>query len=168
MKRSIICCSALLLILTMFANPAWTQGRGKGKPKRKSATASQAVVEVSVVFTTQERGIISDWFATNYSGLPPGLAKRETLPPGLQRQLRRNGTLPPGLQKKLHPFPYALERRLPRLPADYSRVIIGGSIEESERDSSVLPLPGGPIIIILCPPAVATSKARLTCSCPLI
>jgi len=30
----------------------------------------------------------------------------------------------------------------------------------------VLPEPGGPIIIILCPPAAATSKARFTCSCP--
>ena len=128
MKRNIICYSAMLLVLTMIANPAWTQGRGRGNAKRKPATASQAVVEVSVVFTTQERDIISGWFSTNRSGLPPGLANRETLPPGLERQLRRNGTLPPGLQKKLHPFPYALERRLPRLPGDYSRVIIGGSI----------------------------------------
>ena len=124
MKRSIICYSTMLLVLTIIANPAWTQGRGKRKP----TTASQAVVEISVVFTTQDRDIISGWFSTNRSGLPPGLANRETLPPGLERQLRRNGTLPPGLQKKLHPFPYALEQRLPRLPADYSRVIIGGSI----------------------------------------
>ena len=128
MKRSIICCSAMLLVLAMIANPAWTQGRGQRKPGWKPATASQSVVEISVVFTTQDRGIIRDWFATNLNGLPPGLAKRETLPPGLARQMYRNGTLPPGLQKKLHPFPYALNRRLPRLPGDYSRVIIGGSI----------------------------------------
>jgi uncharacterized membrane protein len=37
-----------------------------------------------------------------------------------------------------------------------------------ERASSVLPEPGGPVINTLCPPAAATSSARLTCSCPLI
>src|SRR5687767_10946725 len=31
--------------------------------------------------------------------LPPGLAKRESLPPGLRAQLRERGELPPGLQK---------------------------------------------------------------------
>ena len=34
------------------------------------------------------------------------------------------------------------------------------------RASSVLPLPGGPVISILWPPAAATSSARLACSCP--
>ncbi len=34
-------------------------------------------------------------------GLPPGLAKREQLPPGLQKHVRERGSLPPGLQKKV-------------------------------------------------------------------
>jgi hypothetical protein len=34
------------------------------------------------------------------------------------------------------------------------------------RASRVLPAPGGPIISTLCPPAAATSRARLTCSWP--
>ena len=36
----------------------------------------------------------------------------------------------------------------------------------SARAISVLPAPGGPTMITLCPPAAATSIARLTCSCP--
>ncbi len=60
------------------------------------------------------------------SGLPPGLAKRAgDLPPGLQKQLRRNGALPPGLQKKLVPFPVDLERRLSPVPAGCRRVTAG-------------------------------------------
>lgn len=39
------------------------------------------------------------------AGLPPGLAKREQLPPGLRKQIREKGTLPPGLQKRLVPVP---------------------------------------------------------------
>ena len=39
------------------------------------------------------------------AGLPPGLAKREQLPPGLRKQIREKGTLPPGLQQRLVPVP---------------------------------------------------------------
>jgi hypothetical protein len=42
----------------------------------------------------------------------------------LQKQLDRNGRLPPGLQKRLEPLPVDLDRRLPRLPEYWERVII--------------------------------------------
>jgi hypothetical protein len=45
-------------------------------------------------------------------GLPPGLARRDALPPGLQRQLDEKGRLPPGLEKKA--LPTELADRLPR------------------------------------------------------
>jgi hypothetical protein len=44
-------------------------------------------------------------------GLPPGLAKRDRQPPGLERQLSERGRLPPGLQKRA--LPEDLEARLP-------------------------------------------------------
>lgn len=80
------------------------------------------------VFTRRERVLISDWFRFNRGGLPPGLAKRDRLPPGLEKQLRERGTLPPGLQKKVQPLPYDLERQLRRLPAGYRRVALGGNV----------------------------------------
>jgi hypothetical protein len=53
------------------------------------------------------------------------LAKRGgKLPPGLQKQLDKNGRLPPGLQKRLEPVPADLNRRLPRLPEFWERVIL--------------------------------------------
>ena len=138
MKRSAIHLATLLLAISIAANPVWGQGRGRGKPSRNATSTSQVDATISVVFTTEERGMITDWFRTNSSGLPPGLANRETLPPGLERQLRRNGTLPPGLQKKLHPLPYALERRLSRLPAGYGRVVIGGSVILMNRTTGLI------------------------------
>lgn len=57
--------------------------------------------------------------------LPPGLAKRESLPPGLRRQLRERGELPPGLQKRLVPVPGELVTRLPALPPYYTRYFAG-------------------------------------------
>ena len=79
-------------------------------------------------FSSRDRQIISDCFVDNRSGLPPGLAKRDRLPPGLERQLQRNGTLPPGLQKKVQPLPGVCTARLPRLPRDWARVVLSGRI----------------------------------------
>ncbi len=55
-------------------------------------------------------------------GMPPGLAKRDSLPPGLERQLQKNGTLPPGLAKKS--LPAELEKELPPPPEGYERQVV--------------------------------------------
>ena len=124
----------ILVAISMLAPVAWSQGRGQGK--HQAASSSHASPSVAIVFTTQEREIISDWFRSNRNGLPPGLAKRESLPPGLQKQLQRNGTLPPGLQKKLTPLPSGLDSRLGSLPSDYLRVVLGRDIILLDRRSN--------------------------------
>ncbi len=79
-------------------------------------------------FSTYDRRIISECFVDDRSGLPPGLAQRDRLPPGLERQLQRNGTLPPGLQRRVQPLPDQCAARLPQLPRDWSRVALSGRI----------------------------------------
>lgn len=64
-------------------------------------------------------------------GLPPGLAKKETLPPGLAKQLEKNGTLPPGLAKR--DLPEDLYSRLPRRTKNQDRVLVGDDIVLIER-----------------------------------
>lgn len=71
---------------------------------------------------------IHDWYRAHYNHLPPGLAKRDRLSPGLERQLIVNGTLPPGLQKKMQPCPRELETMLPPPPPNYVHVVIGGNL----------------------------------------
>ncbi len=58
-------------------------------------------------------------FDYNAYGLPPGLAKKDRLPPGLQKHLWKRGALPPGLQKKIGPAPmyYAPHYDRPLPPA---------------------------------------------------
>lgn len=80
------------------------------------------------VFSSRDRSRISDCLASGRSGLPPGLAKRDRLPPGLERQIQRNGTLPPGLQKKVQALPGECSIGLPRLPASWERVILGSRV----------------------------------------
>src|SRR5262245_3169386 len=60
--------------------------------------------------------------------LPPGLAKREALPPGLRKQLHERGTLPPGLQKRLVAVPAPLVVRLPPVPGYYHRYFAGDDL----------------------------------------
>jgi hypothetical protein len=97
-------------------------------------------VAVSGGFGRDEARIIIDWFHddNNLSGLPPGLAKREELPPGLQRQLVRNGKLPPGLEQKIQPLPPVLIARLPPIPDNRTRVIIGGNVILLDKTTSVI------------------------------
>ncbi|MBI2683347.1 MAG: hypothetical protein HYX26_09075 [Acidobacteriales bacterium] len=80
------------------------------------------------IFSVTQRRDISACLLNNNSGLPPGLAKRDRLPPGLERQLRRNGKLPPGLQKKVTGLPSACSMGLPRLPEGWERVVLSDRV----------------------------------------
>jgi len=76
-------------------------------------------------YSDHDRDEMRGWYRENYQHLPPGLAKHDRLPPGLERQLVVRGTLPPGLRKKMVRCPDDLERRLPPPPPDYEHVVVG-------------------------------------------
>lgn len=131
MRKFAVLCLAVVVVAGSAAY-ATAQGKSRGgrDAARPASTGSGVDIDVDLVFGSNQIRLIRDWFgdSRNLEGLPPGLAKRDSLPPGLERQLRRNGTLPPGLQGKLYPFPVELESRLPELRPGVSRVVIGGSI----------------------------------------
>ncbi|MGE0257046.1 MAG: hypothetical protein AB7N54_04835 [Alphaproteobacteria bacterium] len=58
--------------------------------------------------------------------MPPGLARKDELPPGLARQLAERGTLPPGLAKRS--LPADLEARLPKRGGKTGRVIVDDDV----------------------------------------
>ncbi|GLQ07757.1 hypothetical protein [Sneathiella chinensis] len=117
-----------------------------------SAMASQRTVKDSdealdIVFSEIERRIIRDFFRDrddryhdkkhkSKKGLPPGLAKKDTLPPGLAKQLARNGTLPPGLAKR--DLPRDLYYRLPHRDGLYERVIVGNDVVLLKRGANLI------------------------------
>ncbi|MCW5965609.1 MAG: hypothetical protein KIT83_16345 [Bryobacterales bacterium] len=93
------------------------QGNSKGKGKSSGPQGRDHAAPVSVVFQEADQRILRGWVRDRQpSQLPPGLAKRGDLPPGLQKQLMRNGSLPPGLQKRISPFPRDLRRQMSPLP----------------------------------------------------
>ncbi|MGH9579795.1 MAG: hypothetical protein ACRD2R_02275 [Terriglobales bacterium] len=90
------------------------------------------------IFSARDRRVIRTCFREHASSLPPGLAKREELPPGLERQLQKNGTLPPGLQKRVQPLPALCEEQLPGLSGSLERVVYGGRVMLIDGASKIL------------------------------
>jgi len=104
--------------------------------------ADRAAADASItdiVLTEIEKRLIGSYYQSHYDQweseggnkrkhkqLPPGLAKRGTLPPGLEKQLVRNGTLPPGLEWRF--LPQDLVVQLPHRPSDQRLIILGDRV----------------------------------------
>jgi Ni/Co efflux regulator RcnB len=127
---------AALLGIFMFAgNFAMAQGHGNGKGHNKHGEDDD---QGEHFYKDRDRDALRGWYDDHQRNLPPGLAKRDQLPPGLEKQLARRGTLPPGLQKRLQPIPEDLERRLPPPPPDCAHVLVGGHIVLLNRRTNIV------------------------------
>jgi len=118
----------VLGIFFFSGNPALAQDHDKGHGNGHEKHGDEDRDERGDYSYKHHEGEIREWYSRNEGHLPPGLAKKDRLPPGLERQLVLRGTLPPGLQKRLHPCPVELERRLPPPPPDCAHVVIGGHL----------------------------------------
>src|ERR1700675_3722717 len=123
-----------LLLSTGSVALAQGQGKGKGKGHNKHGDDDQG----AQFYKDPDREVLRGWYGEHQSQLPPGLAKKDRLPPGLEKQLVRRGTLPPGLQKKIQPCPPELVRYLPPPPPDCANVLIGGHIVLLNRKTNVV------------------------------
>jgi hypothetical protein len=110
-------------VLALNSCAAFGQGNGHGKGNGKKDKDDERVD-----FRQDDRDSMNEWYREHQHGLPPGLAKRDQLPPGLEKQLQERGTLPPGLQKRIQPVPDDLEVRLAPPPEGCRHVIIGGHV----------------------------------------
>ena len=122
---------ASILALACFAGQRGTAAQD-GTPGA-AGVAQESPDVIDIVFTEIERRIIRDYFDRSYRDwsagknngkskeMPPGLARKNTLPPGLAKQLVQNGTLPPGLAKRS--LPPDLIIQLPSRP-DWQEIVI--------------------------------------------
>ncbi len=93
---------------------------------------------MKVVFSNRDKELIRDYYVHKHKhrGLPPGLAKRQTLPPGLQKRIEAGQELPPGLQGRY--LPDDLERVLSPLPGGYIRLEVAGDIAIMNKETKVV------------------------------
>ena len=85
------------------AGPVPTVSKGKNQGQSGDVATDKLL---GTVISAVERALIGDYVRkakTSGQGLPPGLAKRQHLPPGLQKHIERTGRLPPGLEKRRLP-----------------------------------------------------------------
>ena len=81
-----------LSFLMLTASSAFAQGTGHGKGHNKHGDDDDQGEHYYKDHDSDIRG----WYDEHQSNLPPGLAKKDRLPPGLEKQLVRRGELPPG------------------------------------------------------------------------
>jgi hypothetical protein len=121
----------------MSSSPAYAEGNGHGNGHDKHHDDEDRNDHGAYRYDYHKQ-TIHGWYSESESHLPPGLAKKDRLPPGLEKQLVRNETLPPGLQKHLYPVPVELESRLPPPPPDCAHVLISGHIVLLNRKTNLI------------------------------
>jgi hypothetical protein len=124
-------------IFMLTCNFALAQGHGNGHGKGHEKHGDDDDQDERY-YKGHDRETLRGWYDEHENNLPPGLAKRDRLPPELEKQLVRRGTLPPGLQKRLQPCPEDLERRLPPPPPECAHVLIGGHLVLLNRSTNVV------------------------------
>src|SRR5579863_6104131 len=127
--------AGVMLVFAFGPAIAQAQGNSHGKGHDKHGDADD---QGEHYYKAHDREVMHDWYADHEGHLPPGLAKKDRLPPGLERQLVVRGTLPPGLQKRIHPCPEELERQLPPPPPHCEHVVIGGHIVLLDRRTNMV------------------------------
>ena len=130
-------CATTVLLLACGPRIAQAQGNGRGRGHDKGDDQGRhddIHGRQQFAYRDHDREMRS-WYHDHESHLPPGLAKRDRLPPGLERQLVVRGTLPPGLRKQIVPCPPELVRVLPPPPPDCVHVVIGGNLVLVNRQS---------------------------------
>ena len=128
----------LALALVPAGSAVAAQGRGQEKKAEKADKSKKAdkpdkaehkndaQPKAVVVDRDGHARVIREY--AHAGSLPPGLAKREALPPGLSKQLHENGELPPGLDKRWVAVPEPWTRRLPPVPDYYRRYFAGNDL----------------------------------------
>jgi hypothetical protein len=96
---------------------------GYTTPPRGAVAVQTENARAAIFFSDNDRAEIRRYYRKH---LPPGLAKRESLPPGLRKQLVKRGTLPPGLRSAQ--LPAELNRRLSHLPDGYIRLRVATDV----------------------------------------
>ena len=142
-RRSILRALSFALPLAMLAPAALADQPGQNGAPGSQPSVAESPDAVDIFIGELERRIIRSYYErqlvvyqqspewhehkknknkNKHKGLPPGLAKKGTLPPGLAKQLARNGHLPPGLEKRSLPHDLIVE--LPPLQPGYQYVIV--------------------------------------------
>lgn len=151
-RRSMLGAIALALPLGMFSGAAWSD-----QPGQRGAPGAESPDATDIFFGELQKRLIRSYYERHlyvweqsddgrsykknknkgkHKGLPPGLAKKGMLPPGIAKQLVRNGQLPPGLEYRT--LPHDLVVQLPPVAYPYRYVIADDRVMLIQAASNVI------------------------------
>lgn len=116
-------CKQICAAIIIFSAVSVLGCTGYTSAPRGSLAVQTDNARIALVFSDRDQAEIRRYYRKH---LPPGLAKRDTLPPGLRKQVAKRGSLPPGLRGAQ--LPGELNNRLSRLPEGYIRMRVAEDI----------------------------------------
>lgn len=142
-RRSALRTIGLTLPLALLPQAAWAGQPGQHGAPGTPPSVAEAPDAADIFIGELEKRIIASYYQRHlqayeaspdwheytkskgkkkkHKALPPGIAKKGTLPPGIAKQLARNGRMPPGIDYR--PLPHDLVVQLPPLQPAYRYVI---------------------------------------------
>lgn len=126
MKKVSVALAVLALVFAIPGMAGQDKGKGKGKGKGKDQPAAEHSTGDSAKgkqgkreFSNSERDEIHAYFSANPGAreqLPPGLAKKNKIPPGWQNKIARGERIPDDVWAYRVPLPHEILVRLPPPP----------------------------------------------------
>lgn len=156
-RRSVLRAMSFALPLAMLAPAALADQPGQNGAPGTQPSVAEAPDAADIFIGELEKRIIRSYYERHlveyqqspewhehkknkkknkHKGLPPGIAKKGTLPPGIAKQLARNGHLPPGLEYRSLPHDLIVE--LPPLQSGYRYVIVDDRVMLIKAASNII------------------------------
>ena len=122
-----------ILLISLFLPAVFVSGCATTPSGSPRVDSGAVIIEnedfrAAIVFSDDDRAMIRSYYRNRHKAkkLPPGLAKKDILHPGLRHHIRKNRQLPPDVVGER--LPSELEKRLSGLSPNYVRLRVGGDV----------------------------------------
>ena len=144
MKATKLLYFGAVVILGIATSAAYPQGNGNGhgkghdKDKHSDGNDDRDDRVYAYSYSKHDRDELNDWYDHHRGNLPPGLAKKDRLPPGWEKKMVVHQVMPVEYREYVRPAPLEVVHVLPPPPPDCEHVVVGGHIVLMNRKTSVV------------------------------
>ena len=132
MHLKTLLCGCALLSVTLMGTAAFADGHGHGRHHDGDDDRQE------YRYSDRDREVMRGWYHERHEHLPPGLAKKDRLPPGWERKLAVHQVLDYRVREYMRPCPEELEQRLPPPPPECEHTVIGTHVVLVNRRTHIV------------------------------
>jgi hypothetical protein len=133
MRSKGLCCGFALLFASLLAPATFADGHGRGHGHDRDDDDRH-----EYRYNDRDRDVMRGWYHEHHDHLPPGLAKKDRLPPGWERKLAVHQVLDYRMREYMRPCPEELEERLPPPPPECEHTVIGTHVVLVNRRTHIV------------------------------